>query len=256
MENNIYKINVSGKIYHIKYDILSKIPYFHEFLKLYEETCFVDRSSMIFDHVLAREIDPFYPYPSKYFYELDFYGLPYEKKIYKVNVLGKIYHLKREILMKIPYFVDIISKMNNSSVEIFVDRSPVLFEQILAYVMDQDSPIDCYAELKFYGIKFKWFNVGQTDTKFIKEKLDRLVDTDLYNITENIERINERLDTTNEKLDSINPNDKKGHKCEYECCDNLIDDNDELKYCDNHSKCRHCDRNAIRYNDYLCNYHQ
>jgi len=247
---NIYKVNVSGKIYHIKHDILNKIPYFHEFLNSNEETCFVERSSMIFDYVLAREIDPLHPYPSKYFYELDFYGLPYEKKIYKVNVLGKIYHLKNEILMKIPYFVDVISKMNNSSVEIFVDRSPALFEQILAYVMYDDSPIDCSSEFKFYGIKYNW-NYNRTDTKHIKDKVDKIdtIEIKLNGIEENIDKINE-------KLDNINSNDKKGHKCEYSHCDNLIDDDDDLKYCDNHSKCRHCSRDANRYDNYLCYYHQ
>jgi len=249
---NIYKVNVSGKIYHIKHHILNKIPYFHEYIDDdREETCFVERSSMIFDQVLAYVIDPLHPYPSKYFYELDFYGLSYEKKIYKVNVLGKIYYLKREILMKIPYFVDIINEMNNSSIEIFVDRSPALFEQILAYVMDNNSPIDySSSEFKFYGIKYNW-NYSRTDTKLIKDKVDKIdtIEIRLNSIAENIDKINE-------KLDNINPNDKKGHKCEYECCDNLIDDNDDLKYCDNHSICRCCDRDANRYDNYLCYHHQ
>ena len=158
--------------------------------------------------------------------------------------------------MKIPYFANIINEMNNSSVEIFVDRSPVLFEQILEYVMNKDSPIDCYAELKFYQIKYERYKLVDTKIQIIKEKIDRSVDTDLYNINNQLDNIKERLDTMNEKLDNINPNDKKGHKCEYECCDNLIDDNDNLKYCDHHSICRHCSRDASRYINYLCYYCQ
>lgn len=84
--DHIYKINVSGKIYEIKHKTLIKIPYFHEFIGSNEKECFIERSAMIFDHVLAYVIYPIHPYPSKYFYELDFYGLIYERMIYKVNV--------------------------------------------------------------------------------------------------------------------------------------------------------------------------
>lgn len=154
--NEIYIINVIGKFYHITHKTLSKIPYFVEFIATSNKECFVERSSMIFDHVLAYVIDPFHPYPPEYFYELDFYGVSYNKEIYKVNMSGKIYYIKKDILMKIPYFVDEINKIKNSSVEIFVERSPLLFDHVLAYVLDNNYPLDCYDELNYYGIKISF----------------------------------------------------------------------------------------------------
>jgi len=245
-DDRIYKVNVSGKIYEIKHKILKTIPYFHEYITNKEESdCFMERSSMIFDHVLAYAIDNLHPYPSKYFYELDFYGLKYNKDVYKVNVLGKIYYLKRDILMKIPHFVKIINEMNNSSVEIFVDRSPLLFDQVLAYVMDEQSPIDCSYELHFYGIKYNAYRLCNTDINKIKNDVE-----DISKIKDKLNDIYDDITKIHTKLDE-NKDDKKF--CEYPSCTNKIDDE---QYCDNHDTCRYCHNDADRRDGYLCFVHR
>ena len=253
----IYEINVSGKIYNIKHQILEKIPYFHEFLNSGDKECFVERSSMIFDHVLAYVIDPIHhPYPPKYFYELDFYGIIYEKEIYKVNVLGKIYHIQTAILMKIPYFVKIINGIHNSSIEIYVERSPSLFENVLAYIMDDKYPIDCYSELDYYGIIYKRYNINdKTDLGLAKDSIERQTDKILSKLGDMYDDIT-KLHT---KLDKVKDNSCVEKKlCEYSGCGEYfnVDEDYSGNYCDGHSECRYCMDPADRYNDYLCGYHQ
>jgi hypothetical protein len=249
--NHIYDINVSGKIYHIKHDILKEIPYFHEYINEFinnkEIKCFVQRSSMIFHHVLAYKIDPLHPYPSKYFYELDFYGLSYDKPIYKVNVLGKIYYLKRDILMQIPYFVNVINKVNqyNSSIEIYVDRSSLLFEQVVSYVMDEKYPIDCYDELNYYGIVFNQHRLYNTELHNVKESIIGEILHKLNDMQHDIVKINNK----------INDNSVK-KTCDYRGCVNLIDIDSDSNYCDNHNDCQVCYRDAYKSNNYLCPAHQ
>jgi hypothetical protein len=254
--DNIYKINVSGKIYDIKHKILKEIPYFLEFINSDESVCFVDRSSMLFDHVLAYVIDAKHPYPSKYFYELDFYGLIYEKIIYKVNVLGKIYYLKREILEKIPHFVNIINKTGNSSVELFVDRPSSLFDHVLAYVMNNDYPYpsEYYQELDFYGIIYKSYKLNNSVLQDIKQNLDN----ETYKIKEKIDGIENKINDIETKLDEMkDSNINKENPCQYNGCDNYINSNeDNLTYCNSHNECRYCCNHALRYYDYLCENHR
>ncbi len=239
---NIYKLNVSGKLYDIKHDILIKIPYFMEYINsdVKEPVCFVQRSSNVFDHVLAYVIDRLHPYPSKYFYELDFYGLTYKKDIYKVNMLGKIYHLKTDLLMKIPYFAKRINDINNSSVDIFVDRSPVLFDNVLAYIMDDTYPID-YRELDFYGIKYNQYRIVSSDIHKIKNQLD----DDMYTIKKEIGNIIT-------KLDEISSVEKTFCKVSY--CKKYIDEDRE--YCYDHGECNRCYDHANRSDDFLCDIHK
>jgi len=258
MDNDlVYKINVSGKIYDIKYKTLIKIPYFLEYIDDNNKglTCFVERSSMIFDHVLAYVIDHLHPYPSKYFYELDFYGLIYNKDIYKVNMLGKIYHIKRDILMKIPYFIKRINDINNSSVEIFVERSPLLFDQILAYLMDNNYPLEYYSELDYYGITYNRYRLSKTDLCLAKDSIERETDKILSNLRDMYEDVT-KIHT---KLDEIKTGDtieKKQCECSM-CGDHFdVDENYSGNYCNNHSECRYCDSYAHRHNNYLCNMHQ
>ncbi len=249
-----YKVNVSGKIYEIEHEILEKIPYFHAFI--YDENrkepkCFVKRSSMIFDHVLAYVIDPLHPYPSKYFYELDFYGLTYKKDIYKVNMLGKIYHIQTDILMKIPYFVKIINAISNSTVEIFVERSPLLFDNILAYVVNNKHPIDCYDELDFYGIIYKRYHLNdKTDLCLSKDSIERETDkilSRLGDMYDDITKIHTKLDDINQ------PNDKK--TCKFSECEKYVISEDSA-YCYDHGECTRCYEDATRGNNFLCSMHQ
>jgi hypothetical protein len=87
-------LNLSGQIFQVPPTTLYKIPYFKNMLETCDspsgnqngdntQTIFVERSSHIFKHVLAFTIDPLYPYPKKYAFELDFYDITYNKhKLY------------------------------------------------------------------------------------------------------------------------------------------------------------------------------
>jgi hypothetical protein len=80
-------VDVCGHIFKVKYDIIIKIPYFKNMFdgcgSIPIDTIFVDRSPHIFNHVLGLVIDELYPYPKKYAFELDFYGVDYgEMKLY------------------------------------------------------------------------------------------------------------------------------------------------------------------------------
>lgn len=77
-----YILNVSGKTFEIQKEILNKSAYFNDMLADCDDknkVIFVPRSSKLFDHVLSYVIDPLYPYPKKYEYELKFYGVNYDK---------------------------------------------------------------------------------------------------------------------------------------------------------------------------------
>ena len=75
-------LNVSGQKFEVDKDTLMKIPYFHNMFDACDdinETIIVKRPSHVFKHVIAFTIDPLYPYPAKYAFELDFYGIIYDK---------------------------------------------------------------------------------------------------------------------------------------------------------------------------------
>jgi hypothetical protein len=81
------KLNVCGHTFETTYDTIVKIPYFKNMFdgceQVTEGSIFVNRSPNIFEHVLALAIDEKYPYPKKYAFELDFYGVDYEnEKLY------------------------------------------------------------------------------------------------------------------------------------------------------------------------------
>jgi hypothetical protein len=83
-------LNLSGQIFLVTPTTLSKIPYFKHMLETCDsninETIFVERSPHIFKHVIAFIIDPLYPYPKKYAYELDFYDIAYnDRDLYDKN---------------------------------------------------------------------------------------------------------------------------------------------------------------------------
>jgi hypothetical protein len=76
-----YELHFADKIYHINNNILIKIPFFKNAIDggVCESNLLkIDRSSKIFDHVYAYIIDEKYPYPYKYYTELDFYGITYD----------------------------------------------------------------------------------------------------------------------------------------------------------------------------------
>lgn len=100
-------LNVSGQIFEVNVNTLLKIPYFSYMLDAcqYEvnEIIFINRPSHIFKHVLAFVIDPLYPYPEKYAFELDFYGILYDKeKLYNKHqdLTNEINKIKKLVMCK------------------------------------------------------------------------------------------------------------------------------------------------------------
>lgn len=79
---DVLKCNVSGKLFEItKHDAL-KCELFRNLLNDCNdnnEVIPIYRSPMLFEHVYAFLIDENYPYPRKYYRELDYYGVPYQK---------------------------------------------------------------------------------------------------------------------------------------------------------------------------------
>jgi hypothetical protein len=84
-------LNVSGQNFEVHKDILMKIPYFKDMFDACSplgnqsgedtptESIFIARPPHIFKHVLSYIIDPIYPFPKKYMFELDFYNITYDK---------------------------------------------------------------------------------------------------------------------------------------------------------------------------------
>ena len=100
-------LNVSGQHFEINKDSLMKIPYFHDMFDAcdtnIDEIIFVNRPSNIFKHVLALIIDPLYPYPKRYAFELDFYGILYNQ--------SKLYDKHQEL-------IDKVNEINNKHQEL------------------------------------------------------------------------------------------------------------------------------------------
>jgi hypothetical protein len=80
-------LDVQGQIFKTKYENILKIPYFKDMFETCgqpSETIFVDRPAHIFKHIIGLITDPLYPYPEKYKFELDFFGIDCEN-LYDVN---------------------------------------------------------------------------------------------------------------------------------------------------------------------------
>jgi hypothetical protein len=107
MNNNI-TLDVCGHIFKTTYDTIVKVPYFKNMFDGCDdipiEPVFVNRSPKIFEHVLAVVIDPLYPYPKKYEFELDFYGVD------PSNI--KLYVKREEIVNEVMSEVEALLKKN------------------------------------------------------------------------------------------------------------------------------------------------
>jgi hypothetical protein len=91
-------LDLCGRIFKISPTTVKKIPYINNMI----EACgddnnnlpiFIERPPHIFDHVIAFVIDPFYPYPKEYAYELDFYDIEYDKN----NLYNKLSIVEKEL---------------------------------------------------------------------------------------------------------------------------------------------------------------
>jgi hypothetical protein len=122
-------LNLSGQIFQVTPTTLSKIPYFQNMFETCDntpnETIFVERSPHIFKHVIALAIDPLYPYPKKYAFELDFYDMTYSKNnlydkhqelMNKVDIIGsELEEVKKDLTYE---FKEVNNKMDNMEKEL------------------------------------------------------------------------------------------------------------------------------------------
>jgi hypothetical protein len=88
-------LDVGGQIFKTDHHTIIKIPYFKDMFDgcgNVPETIFVNRPGHTFKHVIAWMMDSKYPYPKKYAFELDFYGIIYDRT--------KLYVSQQEIMEK------------------------------------------------------------------------------------------------------------------------------------------------------------
>lgn len=122
---------------------------------------FVDRSATLFEHVLAYMRDPKYPFPIKYIYELDFYGVAYPKynldtsDTIKINTNGTIFEVQAAKLMKgSNHLFKLISNLYVGQI-LYLDVSPKCFKHILSRIYDSSHviPIKYMKESQIYSVQ-------------------------------------------------------------------------------------------------------
>ncbi len=101
-------LDVSGKIFEVNKDIICGSQLFKTMLNDYDliekkivlVPIRIDRSRKLFKHIYAYLIDREYPFPKKYYKELDYYLIEYDiNKLYDSNtiILNKISLLQNDI---------------------------------------------------------------------------------------------------------------------------------------------------------------
>jgi hypothetical protein len=73
-------LNVSGKRFEVLRDVMCKSELFAGMLTdcIIDNEIVINRSPKLFEHVFAYLTDNKYPYPKKYYSELDYYLVPYD----------------------------------------------------------------------------------------------------------------------------------------------------------------------------------
>lgn len=107
-------LNVGGQIFKTTFDIIIKIPYFRDMFESCDESphdiIFVNRSGHVFKHIFALVIDPLYPYPKKYAFELDFYGIDYKN----INFYDKQQEILNEMNKKFEIIENSLKCVNSN----------------------------------------------------------------------------------------------------------------------------------------------
>jgi hypothetical protein len=73
-------LNISGRIFNVSKDTISKSQLFSGILAdcVIDNEIIIHRSAKLFEHVYSYLLDDRYPYPKKYYSELDYYLVPYD----------------------------------------------------------------------------------------------------------------------------------------------------------------------------------
>lgn len=96
----------------------------------------INRSSLIFDHVIAYIIDDKYPYPLKYFTELDYYDINYDK--------SKLYYPHKNTYDKLELLSKNVTEVNNLLVKTY---------ELENKIYDLESKIETITAHIYYDLK-------------------------------------------------------------------------------------------------------
>jgi hypothetical protein len=152
----IITLDVSGQIFRVKKDILLRIPYFNNLFSDCGgnlDAIFVARPSNIFKHVIGIVIDDLYPYPSKYAFELDFYGINFKREnLYDdtgkalntiSNILTEIDKMNDKITSNHAELVNSIGANDPAAICIFEDCGRLSLENENYCKAHEDEPVCC-----------------------------------------------------------------------------------------------------------------
>lgn len=91
----------------------------------------------------------------------------------KVNVLGRVFEISVKTAESMSYFVDMWHDCGTREGEIYIERSATLFEQVIAFIVDDTYPFPAIyeQELRFYGVPYKRESLYNVE----KETLDTLI---------------------------------------------------------------------------------
>ena len=165
------KLDLCGRMFNVNSDILSNSELFANLLQDSEYDGFpivMNRSSMLFEHVLAYMIDSTYPYPSKYKSELDYYGIKYQLyKLYDPSPQNQISKLQTKII-KLKKLV----KNNYSELEDKISDNSSTTTSILEKLENVEEKIE-NVEGKIENVEGKIENV-ETKIEYLKDKVESL----------------------------------------------------------------------------------
>lgn len=173
------KLDLCGRMFNVNSDILSNSELFANLLQDSEYDGFpivMNRSSMLFEHVLAYMIDSTYPYPSKYKSELDYYGIKYQLyKLYDPSPQNQISKLQTKII-KLKKLV----KNNYSELEDKISDNSSTTTSILEKLENVEEKIE-NVETKIEYLKDKVESLGRS-IAYMREDII-IVKSDIKNMT-------------------------------------------------------------------------
>ena len=178
-----------------------------------------------------------------------------------LNVSGREYKIRESILNKIPYFHNMLETCNDNEI-IFVDRSNVVFDQVISFVIDEKHPfpIEYSYELDFYDIKYDIKKLYDP-YKSLLEKYDELNKKVISNtiILENgIHSTYDKINKNGRRLvipGCVIKNCKSKQLETSMFCDYHNNDNRCIAHCGRENRCtKLCENNESFCNDHINKY--